>query len=340
MVGMRLALWWLVPAIVTAQTWSLQSSGVIASLRGIEAVSAKVAWASGTGGTWLRTIDGGANWTTGKVPGAETLDFRALHAIDADAAWLMSIGPGEQSRIYKTTDAGAHWKLLFTNPDPKGFFDAIAFWDAADGIIVGDAVDGRMTVFTTGDGGEHWTRRITPAALEGEGAFAASGSCLIVRGRSEVWFGTGGKGAARVFHSADGGRSWTVSATPIRNDSASAGIFSLAFADALHGIAVGGDYSKPDDAAHNIAITSDGGKTWTEPSGAPPAGFRSATLYLPDAKLWIATGTSGSDISSDGGLTWHTFDQGNFNALSFASREAGWAAGPRGRIAVIRWDAK
>ena len=178
-----------------------------------------------------------------------------------------------------------------------------------------------------------------PRRRRGRRSFAASNSCLVVRGKAEAWFATGGKGAARVFHSTNGGRSWTVATTPVRRDSANAGIFSLAFADARHGIAVGGDYSKPADPAHNIAITSDGGKTWTEPGGTPPAGFRSAVLYLPDAKLWIATGTSGSDVSSDGGQSWRNFDHGNFNALAFASRSAGWAVGPRGRIAAIRWKA-
>jgi photosystem II stability/assembly factor-like uncharacterized protein len=336
---MRFAILFLLPPLAAAQTWTLQTSGVTASLRGVGAVSRNVAWASGTGGTWLRTEDRGTTWTAGRVPGAEALDFRDLHAVDTRTAYLMSIGPGDQSRIYKTADAGLHWQLLFTNPDAKGFFDAIAFWDATHGILVGDAVSGHMTVFTTGDGGEHWARRETPPALDGEGAFAASGTCLIAQGASDAWFATGGKGAARVFHSTDSGRSWTVAATPIRNDSANAGIFSLDFSDARHGIAVGGDYSKPADSSHNIAITSDGGRTWMEPSGTPPAGFRSAVLYLPDARLWIATGTSGSDVSLDGGQTWRNFDSGAFNALAFATQYDGWAVGPKGRIAGIHWIA-
>lgn len=336
-VGMRSAIGFLLAGLASAQTWDQQTSGVTASLRGVAAVSRKAAWASGTGGTWLRTEDGGATWKAGKVSGAETLDFRDLHAVDARTVYLMSIGPGPQSRIYKTADAGTTWQLLFTNPDAKGFFDAVAFWSPAHGILVGDAVDGHMAVFTTADGGAHWTRRQTPPALEGEGVFAASGTCLIVRGRAEAWFATGGKGAARVFHSTDGGRSWTVAATPIRNDSASAGVFSLDFADARHGIAVGGDYSEPEESERNIAVSADGGRTWSAPSGTPPGGFRSAVQYLHDARLWVATGTSGTDVSSDGGRTWRTFDTGAFNALSFAARDAGWAVGPKGRIAAIRW---
>ena len=312
----------------------MQSSGVTASLRAVQAINSKVVWASGTGGTWLRTEDGGATWTHGQVDGAESLDFRALHAASAQTAWLMSIGSGAQSRIYKTTDAGQHWTLLFTNPDAKGFLDGLAFWDDRQGIVIGDAVEGHMTVYTTENGGEHWTRRQTPSALEGEGAFAASNTSLAVRGSAEAWFGTGGKGAARVYHSTDGGRTWTVAATPIRSDSTAAGIFSLAFSDATHGIAVGGDYIKAQETGHNVAVTSDGGRTWTEPEGIPPAGFRSAVVYLPDSRQWIATGASGSDVSADG-RNWRKFDDGNFNALSFTAGGAGWAVGPRGRVAVF-----
>ena len=157
-----------------------------------------------------------------------------------------------------------------------------------------------------------------------------------VMGTREAWFGTGGVDGARVFHSGDGGRTWTVARTPIRNDAAAAGIFSLAFSDARRGVSVGGDYSKPDSAERNIALTSDGGATWTEPVGAHPQGFRSAVAFLPGGTTWIAAGTSGSDASSDGGNSWKTFDSGNYNAISFVSGTAGFAVGPKGRIAGFR----
>jgi photosystem II stability/assembly factor-like uncharacterized protein len=217
---------------------------------------------------------------------------------------------------------------MYTNPDPKGFFDAIAFWDDAHGILLGDPVKGRFVVMTTSDGGGSWKRQKTPSANSGEGAFAASNTCLFAHGTREAWFGTGG---ARIFHTTDGGETWSVSKTPIRKDASAAGIFSIAFANTLHGIAVGGDYKNFTDASANVAITADGGKQWTAPS-AGPAGFRSAVAYLPDLKAWVATGTSGSDISTDGGETWKQFDKGNYNAMSFAGG-TGWAVGPKGAIA-------
>jgi photosystem II stability/assembly factor-like uncharacterized protein len=323
-------------AVASAQTWVAQNSGTNASLRGASALSPKHVWASGTGGAYLHSTDGGATWSAQKVPGAEDLDFRDIQAVGAQTVYLLSIGPGAKSRIYKTTDGGARWNLRFTNPDAKGFFDALAFWDARRGIILGDPVDGRFAIFTTSDGGEHWERRTTPAAVPGEGAFAASGTCLITAGRQDAWFVTGGAGGARVFHSADSGRSWTVATTPIRNDAPAAGIFSIAFSDAKHGVIVGGDYTKSEAADHSVAVTSDGGRTWTEPAGAHPKGFRSAVAFLPSRKMWLAVGTSGSDVSYDNGANWKAFDSGAYNAIAVAPGGEAWAVGPQGRVAVLR----
>ncbi len=318
-------------------SWVVQESGTTASLRGVSAVNAKVVWASGSGGTYLTTIDGGATWKAAKVPGASDVDFRAVRAFDDKTAFLLSIGNGEKSRIYRTENGGEQWQLLYTNPDPKGFFDALAFWDDVHGIILGDPVDGHFVIMTTEDGGASWRRQKTPAALPNEGAFAASNSCLAVFGAHQVWFGTGGPGGARVFHSEDGGVTWTVAKTPIRNDGASAGTFSLAFSDTRHGIAVGGDYNKPTETMGNIAVTSEGGKTWTAPNAAP-SGFRSDVKYLVERKMWIATGTSGSDYSLDNGNSWKPFDGGNYNAIGFAPGGAAWAVGPKGAIAKFKID--
>jgi len=326
----------LLTAHLHAQSWTLQTTNSKASLRGVSAVDALVAWASGTGGTYLKTTDGGVTWTAAKVPGAESLDFRDIQAFGRDTVYLLSSGSGDKARIYKTTNGGTDWKLQFTNPDPKGFFDAFAFWDADHGIAVGDPVDGQFVILTTSDGGATWLRRMTPPSVPNEGAFAASGTCLITFGKHDAWFATGGPGGARVFHSSTRGLTWTVAPTPIRNDTAASGVFSLAFSDGKHGVAVGGEYSKPTETEHNIAITSDGGKTWSQPKGQVPHGFRSAVGFLPGRKAWIAVGTSGSDISTDGGQSWKEFDTGNFNAFSFSDDKTGWAVGPQGRIALFK----
>jgi photosystem II stability/assembly factor-like uncharacterized protein len=323
----------LCPAIASVgQTWVLQASGTEASLRGISVVSEKVAWASGSGGTFLRTLDSGAHWVSSIVPGAEKLDFRGIQALNADSAILMSSGEGALSAIYRTDDAGKHWTLLLRNNDAKGFFDSIAFRDAQHGMVFGDPVDGKFVMLSTSDAGKTWNRTGFPASPEGEGAFAASNSVLVILGR-DAWVATGGRGGSRVDHLPSG----RLTQTPIRHDSDGAGIFSLAFSDSRHGVAVGGDYSKPREDAHNIAITEDGGLTWSEPTGTHPRGYRSAVAWFPQQRVWITTGTTGSEISRDGGQNWTPFDDGAFNALG-VSANAAWAVGPKGRIAKLVFD--
>lgn len=318
--------------------WAVQESGTKARLRGLGVLSEEVAWASGSGGTCLRTADGGRTWTARPVPGAEGLDFRDLHAVDADTAFLLSIGPGAQSRIIKTTDGGASWMTQHANAGPKGFLDALAFWDADHGLALGDPVDGRFVILATDDGGKAWTPIAAegmPPALPGEGAFAASGTCLVVGEGGRAWFATGGAKVARVFRSDDRGRTWTAHETPVASGAPSKGIFSLAFRDADRGVAVGGDYQKPEDAEAVVALTDDGGRSWHRPTGRGPGGYRSAVAFVPgaDGRTLVAVGPSGSDLSRDGGDTWQPLDGPGFDAVSFASPDAGWASGEAGRIA-------
>lgn len=320
--------------------WKAQPSGTSSDLRGLSAVSATVAWASGTKGTFARTTDGGDTWQAGAVAGAEALDFRDVDAFDANTAYLLSIGKGDSSRIYKTTDGGKAWRLQFTNSNPDAFYDAMAFWDRDHGVALSDPVGGRFLVITTDDGGATWNQvpaANIPAALAGESAFAASGSCITVEGKTNVWFATGGA-AARAFRSTDGGRTWAVARTPLISGVESAGAFSIAFKDALHGIIVGGDYKKPNDAKDGVAATADGGRTWKLIARTYPAGYRSSVAYVRGARVptLVAVGTSGSDYSVDGGVNWASLDKENYNSVGFAgTTRGGWAAGPAGRIAKL-----
>lgn len=325
-------------ASVSYSQWESQVSGTTARLRGASAVNQSIAWASGEKGTVARTIDGGKTWTLLHVPDAEDMDFRDVDAFSADTAYLLAIGEGEKSRIYKTIDGGLHWTLQFKNNRPTAFFDAMAFWDADHGIAVSDPVDGRFLIITTSDGGATWKEmppKGMPPALSGEGAFAASGTCITVQGKRDVWFGTGGPEGARVFRSTDGGRNWTVATTPIVHGK-TAGIFSLLFWDARHGLAVGGDYTKEREVGKGAAWTSDGGKTWRLIETRQPNGYRSGVALALKTKKreLIAVGPSGTDFSVSGGKSWRTLGAEGFHSVSFAiNSSAGWAVGENGRIA-------
>jgi photosystem II stability/assembly factor-like uncharacterized protein len=329
----------LLAAVSAAPTWAgtawqQQPSGVTTELRGLAAVSANVAWASGAKGTVLRTIDG-TNWQQLSVPDAAGFDFRDIQAFDANTAWIMGAGPGAASRIYRTTDGGATWKLLIVNQDPQGFWDAMAWWDAKRGMVFGDPVNGAYQVLVTADGGDTWQYASDPkglAAQKDEGAFAASGTCLTVGGANDAWFVTGGAAVSRVFHSADGGRTWKAAAIPVPANAPGRGGFSVAFRDGKVGLAVGGDYKEVTLASLNGARSDDGGATWTA-AQVQPAGYMSAVVPVPGApRAFVAAGLAGSGVTTDDGRTWKVLGRTPVNAAGFADPTHGWLVGPKGTI--------
>lgn len=311
--------------------WQKQTVETKASLRGLSVVSENVIWASGAGGTFLKTVDGGKTWTVGRIPDAEKLDFRDVEAFDANTAYVLSIGDGENSRIYKTTDGGATWKLQFQNKNPKAFFDAIAFWDSLHGMAMSDPVDGKYVLISTGDGGESWKPISTdkmPDAKAGEAAFAASGTCLTASGKTDVFLVSGGNDA-RVFRSNNRGLSWSVAGTPLIKGTAGSGIFSIAMRDKKRGVIVGGNYEKPNETTNNLAFTGDGGKSWTVGKGLN--GYRSGVAFVNKNTL-IAVGSTGSDLSLDGGKNWKNLDKENYNAVQAKGKNAIWAVGAGGLV--------
>lgn len=313
--------------------WQRQAVETKASLRGLSVAGKNVVWASGTGGTYLRTIDGGKTWTVGTVPGAEKLDFRDVEAFGAQTAYLLSIGEGENSRIYKTADGGATWQMQFKNANPKAFFDAIAFWDENNGIAMSDPVDGKYHLISTADGGRSWNvlpNDKMPSAKQGEAAFAASGTCLITNGKTDVYLVSGGSDA-RVFRSTDRGLSWSVADTPIVKGTSGSGIFSIAMFDGKNGVIVGGNYEKPDAGNNNSAFTLDGGKTWNLANGL--SGYFSGVAFI-NRKMLIAVGSTRFALSFDGGKNWKYFPHGNknLNAVRAKGKNAVWAVGADGFV--------
>ncbi len=331
-------------AQVVSPHWTLETSGVNVTLRGVSAASDTIVWVSGSRATVFHTTDAGQTWKPMPVPDVPaTTDFRDVDAVGPDAAYLLAIGNGEASRIYKTVNGGAHWDAQFLNKDPDVFLDAMTFADANHGVVIGDSIDGQFFIMKTDDG-KTWARippDVLPPALPNEGAFAASGTNIAYLG-SDVWIGTGALTISRVLHSADRGKTWTVANTPIPAN-ASSGIFSIAFRDAKHGVVVGGDYRKEAEAVDNLATTSDGGKTWTLAKEHALSGFRSVVAYMPHAKTatLIAIGPQGADLSTDDGMTWVPFGTEGFHTFSFAPSGAmGWGAGNRGKIGRLLFSAE
>jgi photosystem II stability/assembly factor-like uncharacterized protein len=301
----------------------------------VSAVDANICWASGSKGTVLRTIDGGAHWTKLPVPNADKLDFRDVEAFDANTAIIMSAGLSEQgaAKIFKTTDGGAHWKEHVTLHGKGYFLDSMAFWDHRRGIVLSDPVGDHFMLFTTDDAGETWKELnpvTMPDSLPNEGAFAASGTAIAVAGKDDVWFGTGGSGVARVFHSSDHGEHWSVAEVPIAAGTASAGVFGLAFKDQKHGVAVGGDYKQKDRVTFSVAETSDGGNTW---KGMRPLPDLQGVAFA-GTDLYVAIG-NGSFVSSTNKWEIDKDVTGNAIAVGRDNRHMRWfVVGSKGTIFV------
>lgn len=339
--------------------WRMQRSGTRASLRGVHAVDGEVAWASGSEDTVLRTRDGGRHWQPcATPPGAEKLDFRSVWAWDAGHAMVMSSGPGQQSRLYSTQDGSRSWRMVFANPDADGFWDSLQFDGARFGVILGDPVHGSFTLFATYDGGSHWTRQTDPclrAVVPAQGAFAASNQAMAILAARGPAAGDDASNRHQVWFGASGGWLYGLQLAPLQMVGAAAdreagcihqrlapalrgpasGIFALAFRDARHGVAVGGNYAQPQSSADSAGFTVDG-DSW-QLATAPPSGYRSTAAWDPGNAAWIAAGPTGSDISRDDGRTWRPLEVagsgGSWNALSLP-----FAVGPDGRIArLISW---
>ena len=319
--------------------WKVQTSGIDTNLRAVSAaytpdakgVRVPIVWASGSNGVILKSLDEGKTWQRLHVKDGDDLDFRGIVAINALTAYLMSIGEGEKSRIYKTTDGGDTWSLQYSDNRKEFFLDTIACISEKECLALGDPLNGKFLLLKTTDG-EHWNPLPTdnmPPALGSEGAFAASNSCLTLSGDKEIFFATGGP-AARVFHSTDGGLTSTVVRTPVLQGNPSSGVFSLGYHGDKHLIALGGDYKEPENPDRVSAYSTDNGLTW-QLAAKQPGGFRSAVAHVHEG-YWVAIGPTGEDITNDGGIHWKHTDSLNLNAVTVLDSGTGWAVGARGTI--------
>lgn len=336
-----------------------QKSGTTQLLIAVSPVNDRVVWAAGTGGTYVRTTDGGKTWNSAVVPGAETLQFRDVYAVSDKIAYLMSIGnrPGD-FRIYKTVDGGSTWTIEIRNKVVGAFYDCFAFWSPDRGVTHSDSVNGVFPDIRTTDG-TTWQSiaKNMPPALSGEASFAASGTCITTEGRGNAWIATGGSTIARILATTDGGNTWNAYDTPLET-SASGGAISVAFRDAQNGIVGGGDLSNNTSA--DAATSHDGGKTWQLTNPPPVSGSIFCLSYVqgrghgrldegrgrgPNPVVITAETepdfTSGSAAwTPDEGQTWINLPKqvSGYWAVGFASPQAGWFVGNKGSILKISFQ--
>lgn len=317
--------------------WEAQNSTVESSLRGLNAVSEQVAWASGSKGTVLRTIDGGTTWENVSIAEADTIDFRDVQGFDENTAIVLSAGL--PAVIYKTTDGGKSWEQKYFTLKEGTFYDAMDFWDNQNGIAFGDAVDGRLLILKTKDGGETWQElpfEQRPIAKEGQGGFAASGTCLITNAKSDVYIGLGGQEAS-FFYSYDMGETWNKTITPIQSGASSEGIFSIAFKNEKEGLIVGGDFRGDSLTRINSAYTMNKGQSWFPVMASlSPNGYRSGVAIMKDG-LVLTVGRESCSYFRDG-MSAFEMMEGKYYSVSLSKdKKSAYASGPRGAVAKLKF---
>jgi photosystem II stability/assembly factor-like uncharacterized protein len=304
-------------------------------LRGLFMVNDSVAWASGTDGTVIKTTDGNS-WTDVSVHEVKNLDFRDIHAFDENNALVMNSGNGLS--IYRTSDGGATWNLVFQEADSSYFFDGMDFNANGIGYAYGDPVDGKMTLIESIDFGKHWNwvdEKFRPVLDSAEASYAASGTGIKVM-EDQLWIATSGGKKGHVYSRLRDFSQLIPNETPLFSE-AGAGIFSIAFWNINEGVIVGGSYIDSTNASSNCAITNDGGKTWELITENNPRGYRSCVTSNKDGSLLLAVGRSGSEYSIDKGKTWiANGDEGYFSCS--VSNEAGWAVGRNGKMAELSFN--
>lgn len=306
------------PFFGLAQTYNLVplTTGTNTSIRGMSVVSDKIAWVSGSNGYIGKTIDGGNTWQWTQPAGYEKLDFRDIEAFDGLKA--ITVNAGSPAYVLLTLDGGKTWTERYKNLDSAIFLDGMDFWDEKNGIVFGDPILNKMQLLRTQDGGQRWSDISANVKFDmavGEAGFAASGTSIRTLGAGRTWIATGGA-VANIYFSDDYGNTWKRFNCPIIQGESSTGTFSMDFYTKKKGVVVGGNYLKDKENLNNVLLTANGGKSWKRPV-KPVNGYRSGVIYLNGSAL-IATGSSGTDVSQDGGLNWYPISDTGFNVIQKA----------------------
>jgi photosystem II stability/assembly factor-like uncharacterized protein len=324
--------------------WHALTSPGAGTLRGLAVGDHRHGWVgSDEGGLW-RTADGGRSWQDVAPPNSDGLVFRHVVALSARRAVVLAIGgidapdgeePARAAHIYQTGDGGRTWHLAFVNTDPAAFYSCFdMFQDQRHGLAVSDPVGGRFQFLATDDGGRSWhvQRQVRmPAALTDEGAID-TGECLQTTGDHNVWLGTGFAAQARIFHSSDRGRTWTVTSSRLTpRDPSGGGVFALDFKGQHSGLGIGGSF---DDPTNMLSAFSRTGHRWH--SGEALPGLRYSVAWLPSTRRSaVAVGPTGSDVTRDGGQSWRTFSPTGFEEVMCAPDGTCWASDEHGGVARL-----
>lgn len=298
------------------------------SIRAIHAISQDTLYYAGSKGDFGVTIDGGKTWDTFKIKYQDSI-LPHFRSIAHSEKGFFALSVGNPALLYNIESF--ELELSYKEEHEKVFYDSMKFFeDGIHGIAVGDPTDHCPSILFTTDGGTIWKKlscEALPKFEEGEAFFAASNTNIAVV-NSTAWIASGGK-KARILKSADYGKTWQIFDTPFIQGEGPQGIYSIDFYDENNGIAVGGNYSRPEDNCANKAITTDGGKTWTIVADNENPNYKSCVQYVPNTngKEVFAVGKTGISFSNDGGLTWKEVSKDSYYSIQFVNKNMAWLSG-------------
>jgi photosystem II stability/assembly factor-like uncharacterized protein len=239
-----------------------------------------------------------------KLPSEKKSEIRSIAQTEK---YVFILNVGNPALLYKISKEDLSYVLVYQENHEKVFYDSMQFWNEKEGIAIGDPIEGSFSVITTRDGGVSWQKMPSdrlPHLEDGEAAFAASNTNIVIKGNA-TWLVSGGK-KARVFHSRNKGKSWSVVETPIVQGKQMTGIFTADFYNSSVGFISGGNYEVLNQNFDNKAVTHDGGKTWKLVAQNQGFGYASCVQYISNShgKGLISVGASGIYYSEDGGSSW------------------------------------
>jgi photosystem II stability/assembly factor-like uncharacterized protein len=300
------------------------------SIRGMSVPDDKTIWVSGSNGKVGKSLDGGNTWQWLIVKDYEKRDFRDIEAFDANTAIIMAVA--EPALILKTKDGGNNWYKVFEDTTKGMFLDAMDFNEIGYGIVIGDPIKGKLYRADTYNFGESWQKNEwLPNLIDGEAFFASSGTNLKIVVPPEqqdiVVYASGGK----VSTLRQGGG---YKVLPIIQGKESTGANSIDVYK-YKAVIVGGDFNNDKDATSNcVLVNLNNHFSFSHPK-TPPHGYRSCVIYINKKKL-VTCGTSGVDISNDGGKNWQLISNESFHVVQKAKKgNAVYLAGAKGRVAKL-----
>lgn len=300
------------PITLFGQVFTPLIENISASFRGMSTVGKNTVWISGSNGTVGFSKDKGQTWNWVNPKGYEKYDFRDIYAFSEKEAVI--VNAGSPAVVLHTRNAGKTWDKVYEDTRAEIFLDDLDFV-GKHGYILGDPIDGKFQLLKTTNKGKTWvdvSNTYFLIADKGEAAFAASGSSMKMF-KDRLYIGTGGKYSSFFDYNPKGLKVDKYD-VPIWSGESSTGIFAIDFINHSNGIAVGGNYTQDKDNRNNILLTKDAGKNWVKPN-TPVLGFRSDVIYITQ-NVALATGTSGTDISYDGGYNWKNISTLSFNTIA------------------------